>query len=314
MQTGVQVKEVGDAGNGQRIDNFLVKTLKGVPKSRIYRAIRSGEVRVNGGRVRADSRIHLGDKVRIPPLNTRNPTPKMGSKSSDSWSIQIVHEDDHVMVVNKPAGLAVHAGTRHGYGLIEMMQARTGQNGQLQLVHRLDLETSGCLLLAKSRKMLLKMHADLASRQRIRKQYLALVQGAPKSRQIDIRVPLGKTKASDHRVKPDQQGRDSQSILNLERSYANCSLLRIDLITGRMHQARVHCAELGLPIAGDHRYGDPQFNKYMRSQGLNRLFLHASRVCFFDYDDLPITVNAPLPEALQNLLDLFQPVKPGCGQ
>lgn len=306
MKIGIQVKEVNNTSDGQRIDNFLIKTCKGVPKSRIYRAIRSGEVRVNSGRVRADSRIYLGDKVRIPPLNARNPVRKTSKGVSQSWSIPIVHEDDHVLVVNKPAGLAVHAGTRHDYGLIEIMQDRMGQDGQLQLVHRLDLETSGCLLLAKSRKMLLKMHSDMASRQHLQKQYKALVRGNPKSERMDICIPLGKTKSTDHRVKPDQNGRDSHSILQVEHHYENSSLLRIDLITGRMHQARVHCSELGFPIAGDQRYGDSKFNKCMESYGLNRLFLHADRICFFDHDDLPVMVNIPLPEPLLNVLDLLQ--------
>ncbi len=305
--TGVQVREVNESGHGQRIDNFLIKTLKGVPKSRIYRAIRSGEVRVNGHRARAESRIYLGEKIRIPPLNARNPVRNPGLEAGKAWTIPIVYEDDDILVVDKPPGLPVHAGTRHAYGLIDIMQARMKQNSQLQLVHRLDLETSGCLLLSKSREMLLKIHADIASTRSIRKQYLALVRGSPESNQMNIRLPLGKTKATDHRVKTDQLGRNAQSILHVEKRFQNTSLLRIDLITGRMHQARVHCSESGFPIAGDKRYGDRQFNRSMKNQGLSRLFLHAHRIHFLGLDGKPVTAHAPLPEELQNILDLLKP-------
>jgi len=304
---GVQVSGVSEADDGQRIDNFLIKVLKGVPKSRIYRAIRSGEVRINGGRVKAESRVCIGDKVRIPPINRQNSIRKADRKAGKSWAIPVVHEDDGLLVVNKPSGLAVHPGTRHDYGLIEIMQDRMNPKTRLHLIHRLDLGTSGCLLLAKSRRMLLKIHRDMASSRRVQKQYLALVRGSPVSRQMDIRIALGKTKSSDLRVRPDEQGRAAQSILNVERRFENASLLRIDLITGRMHQARVHCSESGFPVAGDKRYGDRQFNQGMKKLGLNRLFLHAHRIRFYDLDDLPVTVTAPLPETLQNILDLLEP-------
>lgn len=304
---GVQVREVNETGDGQRIDNFLVKLLKGVPKSRIYRAIRSGEVRVNGRRARAESRVYLGERIRIPPLNVRNPAREPGREVGKSWTIPVVYEDDDILAVDKPAGLPVHAGTRHAYGLIDIMQARMARGSRLQLVHRLDLETSGCLLLSKSREMLLKLHADLAATPGIRKQYLALVRGSPKSDRTDIRLSLGKAKATDHRVKPDASGRTAQSILNVEKRFDNTSLLGIDLVTGRMHQARVHCSESGFPIAGDKRYGDRQFNQDMRNRGLSRLFLHAHRIRFVGLDDKPVTVSAPLPEELQHVLDLLQP-------
>jgi len=304
--TSVQVKEVNETGDGQRIDNFLIKTLKGVPKSRIYRAIRSGEIRVNGRRAKAESRVYLGEKIRIPPLSIRNPAAEPGRQAGKSWTIPVVYEDDDILVVNKPCGLPVHAGTRHAYGLIDIMQASMDRGSQLQLIHRLDLETSGCLLLSKSREMLLKIHADIVSTLGIQKQYLALVRGSPKSDQMEVRLPLGKTKATDHRVKPDLSGRAAQSILNVEKRFGNASLLRIDLITGRMHQARVHCSESGFPIAGDKRYGDRRFNRIMKNQGLNRLFLHAHRIHFFDLDDKPVTVSAPLPKELQDPLDLLK--------
>ncbi|MYB34492.1 MAG: RluA family pseudouridine synthase, partial [Gammaproteobacteria bacterium] len=306
---GVQVREVNETGDGQRIDNFLIKTLKGVPKSRIYRAIRSGEVRVNGHRTKAESRVYFGEKIRIPPLKVRNPDREPSREAGKSWTIPVVYEDDDILVVDKPSGLPVHAGTRHAYGLIDIMQSRTGQNSQLQLIHRLDLETSGCLLLSKSRQMLLKVHTDIVSTSGIQKQYLALVRGSPKSDQMDIRLALGKTRATDHRVKPDLSGRAAQSVLHVEKRFDSTSLLMIDLVTGRMHQARVHCSESGFPIAGDKRYGDSLFNRVMKSRGLNRLFLHAHRIRFFDLDDKPITVNVPLPKELQNILDLLQPPK-----
>lgn len=306
MDKRATVSEVGQNDDGQRIDNFLIKTLKGVPKSRIYRAIRSGEVRVNGGRIKTDSRIHAGDRVRVPPVRTGKPVKSPGREHGKSWSIPIILEDEDLMIVNKPCGLAVHGGTGHDFGLIEIMQARMDKGAYLQLVHRLDRETSGCLMLAKSRRMLLKLQQDMVSIQRVHKQYLALVKGCPQANAMDIRIALGKTKWTDHRVKPDHEGRTAHSRLNVERRFADAALVRIDLITGRMHQARVHCSEAGFPIAGDNRYGDRDFNRSMKKLGLERLFLHAHKLNVFGLNDLPINVTAPLPEPLEHVLESLE--------
>lgn len=300
----VQIRKIADMDDGQRIDNYLIKILKGVPKSRIYRAVRNGEVRINGSRVKADSRVRIGDRVRIPPIRTATPGGKRRGSSGHAWPIPVLYENSGLMVVDKPSGLAVHGGTGIESGLIEIIKEKMGPDSAIQLVHRIDRETSGCLMLAKSRSMLLKLHNDMTSTGRIRKQYLALVMGGPEADRVDIRLALGKKAGGgDHRIKPDEQGRHARTVVTVEERLDGASLVRIDLVTGRMHQARVHCAESGFPIAGDSRYGDRQFNRAMRALGLGRLFLHAHRLCLPGPDDRDMTVTAPLPESLETVLE-----------
>ena len=301
----VQYRAVGGQEQGQRIDNYLTRILKGVPKSRIYRAVRSGEVRVNGSRVKVSCRLHVGDQVRIPPLRTSKGSAKAAIPSSQKDRIAVLYEDRELLIVDKPSGLAVHGGTGIAFGLIEVLREFADSGSFLELVHRLDRETSGCLMLAKTRTMLLRLHQKLSEGREIRKRYVALVKGSLKPDRQDIRLSLAKkSKQNDHRIKVGKDGQYARSIVTVMRRFESASLVNIDLITGRMHQARVHCAASGFPIAGDRIYGDLEFNRKMGRYGLDRLFLHAQQLELDRYSESNnLKVTAPMPEVLQTVID-----------
>lgn len=268
---------VGEDAAGQRLDNFLLRLAKGVPKSHVYRVVRSGEVRVNRARAAVDQRLAAGDEVRIPPMRlgiAARPAPPPAQMPP------ILYEDEHLIVVDKPAGLAAHGGSGVSHGLIERVRAARPHQAFLELAHRLDRETSGILLLAKSRKALLGLHRQFRAGE-ADKRYLALVRGDWVNGRQHVKLALTKfvTRAGERRVAVDEEGQPSHTILNLRARYGAFSLLEAELRTGRTHQIRVHLAHLGFPIVGDDKYGDFELNRRI-ARGefgvpLARMFLHA---------------------------------------
>jgi 23S rRNA pseudouridine955/2504/2580 synthase len=307
----VSIRIIGDGENGQRIDNYLVKVLKGVPKSRIYKAIRSGEVRINGGRVKAQSKIADGDKVRIPPIRVATESDPVVVPPKLLDSIPILFEDEYMLVVDKPAGLAVHGGTGIDYGLIEALRQLNKSEGFLELVHRLDRDTSGCLMLAKSREALLKLQAGLSNKSEVSKFYQALVMGHWKAKNQKVSASLLRVSEAgkEKRVTVSRDGQKSISIVNSMRFFEDSTLVRVELKTGRMHQARVHCSHQRHPIVGDRFYGDEGFNLQVKKLGLGRMFLHASRLIItHPINSKLIDIECKLPEQLTKVLNRLQPL------
>ena len=297
---------VDDEIAGQRLDNFLLNRLKGVPRSHVYQLIRSGQVRVNSRRVQARYRLKAGDSVRVPPVRRRSAPTIVDPGTGLAWlSERIVYEDDRLLVVDKPAGLAVHGGSGLDFGLIEGLRSLRPGLKTLELVHRLDRGTSGCVMVAKRRSCLRELHALMRAGS-IRKQYLALVRGRWQHGGIDVDTPLtvGREGAGA-RVRVDPKGKPALSRFRLVRHYgARASLLEVEIPTGRTHQIRVHAASVGHPVAGDERYGDEEFNAACAALGLKRMFLHAQLIEFvWPGSAAEFFVNAPLPEALRQFLD-----------
>lgn len=292
---------------GQRLDNFLIRLLKGVPKSRIYRLLRKGEVRVNKGRVKADTRLVEGDVIRIAPIRVSDNTTegKPGSQMRARLNESILFEDDGLIVIDKPSGLAVHGGSGVSFGVIEGLRADRPEAKFLELVHRLDRDTSGCLMLAKSRAVLINLQKQIQQNQ-IKKSYQALVKGKWPKGKSTVNAPLKKnTLASGERlVRVDVDGKASITHFSVAKLYQHATLLDIALETGRTHQIRVHCQFSGQSIAGDPKYGDQAFNQLTRASGLKRLFLHANCLEFkHPISNERIKVDAPLPNELQIILD-----------
>ncbi len=302
---------------GQRVDNFLLVHLKGVPRSHLYRVLRRGEVRVNKGRVQADYRLQAGDLVRIPPLRTAAPEAPVRApdRERDRLAAAVLHEDDRLLVIDKPAGLAVHGGSGLSYGLIETLrQLRPG--AELELVHRLDRDTSGCLLISKRRSTLRELHRLLAAG-RMDKRYLALILGELPAEEVSVDAPLTKNidQGGERVVKVDRVGGKPartlfRRLLRLPLGEPTdgagprtVTLVEARLFTGRTHQIRVHAAHLGTPLAGDPKYGDFEANRRLKALGLNRLFLHAAVVGLrADYMTCALRVECPLPPDLEAVL------------
>lgn len=297
----VKQVEIGPEASGQRVDNFLMRECKGVPKSHIYRILRSGEVRVNSARVDATYRLQAGDRVRIPPL-------RLGAKAAAAKppkiDLPLLYEDEGLIAANKPAGLAVHGGSGISHGAIEQLRAARPQARFLELVHRLDRDTSGLLLLAKKRSVLVAMH-ELIRDGQLEKRYLALVRGSwPRGKQhVRLRLQRRVSAAGERRVSVDDEGKESHTVIELERTCGAYSLVRAQLKTGRTHQIRVHLAHLGFPIVGDDKYGDFELNKRLAKQGLKRMFLHAWKLAFVHpQSGARLTLEAPLPPELENFV------------
>ena len=302
----VSHREVEAEEAGQRLDNFLLARLKGVPRSHIYRLIRSGQVRVNAGRVSPRYRLAAGDRVRIPPVRQGRASVALKTPDGLDWlEARIVHEDDRLLVVDKPAGLAVHGGTGLELGLIEALRSLRPGLKTLELVHRLDRGTSGCVLVAKRRSTLRSLHALLRDGQ-IEKRYLALLAGNWQfgTRLVDAPLEVGRG-VGEARVRVSEAGKPSRSEFRLVEHFGQlASLLEVGIETGRTHQIRVHAAYLDHPVAGDEKYGQRAFNERMRSFGLNRLFLHAHALQFTWPDsDEELAVSVPLPDELRAVLD-----------
>ena len=298
---------VEDQYSGQRLDNFLLRELKGVPRSLIYRIVRRGEVRVNEGRTRAHKRLQTGDQVRIPPL--RMSVPKPAPNAGHDIAFETLFEDEHILVIDKPAGIAVHAGSGIPWGLIEYLRQSRPEHRFLELVHRLDRDTSGCLIVAKRRSVLRNLHEDLrrdTDRQnRVRKKYRALVSGDWAVTNHVVELPLRKNaeRSGERMVIVADDGMYARSRFTTLQRFGHSTLMEITLITGRTHQARVHAAASGHPILGDVKYGDMQANRRFKSVGSERLFLHASYLSFVHPATAErIELVCPLPKELENVI------------
>ena len=300
----VNIKIAGPNEQGQRVDNFLIKHLKGVPRTRIYKAVRSGEVRVNGSRIKVSHKLIEGDKVRIPPLRMSQEKGRIVIPPKLLESIPVVFEDEHLMVVDKPSGLAVHGGSGLPFGLIEAVRQLRPELSFIELAHRLDRETSGCLMLAKSRKALLAIQSQFSAERPTEKTYLALVEGDWDATDQRIDFPLSRMIDSNmKKIRVDPNGQRAVSVVSTVSRYAEGTLVRLELKTGRMHQARVHCAAAGHPVAGDRTYGNRDFNRATKKLGLARLFLHARALSIVHPDSgRPLSFDAPLPERLNAVL------------
>ena len=303
----VQFIEITDAHEGQRVDNFLMKSLKGVPKSRIYRIIRKGEVRINKGRCDAKRKLKLGDIVRIPPVRVTEEKELVSAPAYLIASLKrdILFEDDVILVVNKPSGFAVHGGSGISSGVIEALRELRPESRFLELVHRLDRDTSGCLIIAKKRSALRTLHEYFRG-SGVKKNYLALLQGRWEKQKIIVDQPLLKnvSHGGERMVKISSAGKSSQTLFRRLTLYHDATLVEASPFTGRTHQIRVHAAWLGHAIIGDQRYGEEEINKRFRKRGFKRLFLHAYKLQFAH----PVTgdmlkISAPLPNNLQTLLD-----------
>jgi 23S rRNA pseudouridine955/2504/2580 synthase len=312
-RNSVQLVTIAEEEAGQRIDNYLLRVCKGVPKSHIYRILRSGEVRVNKGRIDQLYRLQAGDVVRIPPIRIAEKA--AGNAPVPGAEFAIVHEDSHLLVIDKPAGVAVHGGSGVSYGVIEQLRAARPDAKFLELVHRLDRETSGLLLLAKKRSALTNLHEQMRDGT-TDKRYLTLVSGDWNNPRQHVKLPLHKFTTADgeRRVVVQAGGQEAHTVFNLRRKWDGFALLEAELKTGRTHQIRVHLASSGFPIAGDEKYGDFALNKQLQKASntrgaLKRMFLHAWRITFQHPDTgKPMTLTAPLPpECERFLVSLGQP-------
>jgi 23S rRNA pseudouridine955/2504/2580 synthase len=308
----VSIIQVDDGVAGQRIDNFLLKVCKGVPKSHIYRILRSGEVRVNKGRVDAKYRLVTGDLVRVPPIRVALSEAAAFVPAAPAAEFPVLFEDEYLLVIDKPAGVAVHGGSGVAFGVIEQMREARPLGKFLELVHRLDRETSGVLMLAKKRVALVGLHEQIREN-RMDKRYYACAHGewAPdwgQRRAVKVALTKYLTADGERRVRVDLDGLASHTVFNLVERWPGYVLVEAELKTGRTHQIRVHLAHLGLPIVGDAKYGDFALNKALARAdarpGLKRMFLHAHRLSLLHpVTGEPLTFEAPLPAQCRRFLD-----------
>ncbi|WP_412530811.1 23S rRNA pseudouridine(955/2504/2580) synthase RluC [Enterobacter roggenkampii] len=307
----VKMVAIAEDEAGQRIDNFLRTQLKGVPKSMIYRILRKGEVRVNKKRVKPEYKLEAGDEVRIPPVRVaereeETVSPKLQKVAA--LSDVILYEDDHILVLNKPSGTAVHGGSSLSFGVIEGLRALRPEARFLELVHRLDRDTSGVLLVAKKRSALRSLHEQLREKG-MQKDYLALVRGQWQSHVKVVQAPLLKNilQSGERIVRVSQEGKPSETRFKVEERYEFATLVRCSPVTGRTHQIRVHTQFAGHPIAFDDRYGDREFDKQLTGTGLSRLFLHAAALKFTHPNTGEvIRIEAPLDEQLKRCLKVLR--------
>lgn len=310
QKTGVQHFVASADYEGQRIDNFLITKLKGMPKSRIYRLLRKGEVRVNKKRVSPFYKLEAGDTVRLPPVFLEEKAKEAPpSKSTETLlKERILYEDDHLLIINKPSGMSVHAGNTVRVGVVEALKHMYPKLPHLELAHRLDAETSGCLVLAKKKKILREVHT-LLREGKVTKIYWALTKGKWKPNELKVDVPLHKhfRDGGKHVVEVHEDGKSALTKFQPLKVFKTASLMEVRLMTGRTHQIRVHAQHQDHPLAGDDRYGDADFNKAARALGVKRLFLHARSIEF----TLPsleqhIKVVAPLDPELEEGIKAFE--------
>lgn len=301
----VRTETVPEELAGQRIDNYLLRALKGVPRTRIYRLLRRGEVRVNGGRVRPTRRLSAGDQVRIPPVREAAGAETMQPSGQVVGRLEaaILYEDDRLLVIDKPSGLAVHGGSGIAYGVVEALRVMRPRAKFLDLAHRLDRETSGCLVLAKRRSTLRELHALFREGQ-VDKRYLALVHGrfGAGTRRVEAPLRPEPGKGGERVMRVHADGLAARTDFRCLQSYESWSLVEAVLHTGRMHQIRAHAASIGHPVAMDRRYGSPAADREVRALGLRRLFLHAARLSFEAPGTGAMTIEAPMPDALGAVL------------
>ncbi|WP_375541049.1 RluA family pseudouridine synthase [Nitrosomonas sp.] len=326
LRTSVVMESIGEDGDGQRIDNFFFKRFRNIPKSHIYQLLRSGQVRVNGKRVNFHYRLQVGEVLRIPPINKTEKQNVRQQKIPQSrhFSFHVIFEDEALLVVDKPSGLAVHGGSGVSFGVIEQLRAQKPELKFLELVHRLDRETSGVLLLAKKRSALVELHRQIRSGQ-TEKHYQVMVKGQWSNKKQNVKLPLIKyvTVEGERRVavadnKPGSgkhygyKEMDSHTLFNLIKAWQDYSLLDAELKTGRTHQIRVHLAHLGFPIVGDDKYGDFSVNRQLAKNrsgsrlapGLTRMFLHASNMQIkHPLSGQRLKLTAPLPADLKTFID-----------
>lgn len=304
---GVQLVKVDDDRDGQRIDNFLSGRLKGVPRSLIYRILRTGQVRINGRRAKPDVRLCAGDEVRIPPVHVaeREDPGKPAAGQMSRVEDAIVHEDREFLVLNKPSGVASHGGSGISFGAIELLRAARPKD-TLELVHRLDRDTSGVLVFSRKRSALTALQAVIREG-RATKRYIALLQGQLPKPRITVNEPLRKSvlQGGERMVRVDPEGKASVSHLIQQQQFAEATLCEIAIETGRTHQIRVHTAHVGHPVAGDEKYGERGFNQLMRGLGLKRLFLHAMRF-EFEIGERSYSFTAPMPEDLRAVVSKLE--------
>lgn len=293
--------EVGEESESQRIDNFLLRRLKGVPKSHVYRVLRSGEVRVNSGRIKPDYRLRVGDRVRVPPVRisvSQKPEAK-------PLRLPVAFEDESILVIDKPSGTAVHGGSGVSFGVIESLRAALPQAKLLELAHRLDRDTSGLLIVAKKRSALVELHRMLRDGE-IEKVYVAVVKGSADKKEFEIRESLHKhvNAKGERRVSVKEGGLPAVTKVKVLKKTGGFSVLEIRLMTGRTHQIRVHLAHASLPVLGDDKYGDFELNRALARQGVRRLFLHARRLAFrHPAGGKRIVLESPLPEDIQGFVE-----------
>ncbi|AMO57023.1 23S rRNA pseudouridine(955/2504/2580) synthase RluC [Endozoicomonas montiporae] len=314
----VRLVSIDNEDAGQRVDNYLVRELKGVPKTRVYRIIRKGEVRVNKKRVTAAYRLQDGDVLRIPPIRVSEKADQVvaGGAVLEKLEASIIYEDDQLMIINKPSGIAVHGGSGINFGVIEAMRKLRPDARSLELVHRLDRDTSGCLMIAKRRSMLRYLHNQFQE-DKVSKIYNALVIGRWPNRKVLVNAPLQKNtlQSGERMVRVDLDGKKSKTRYQVLERYnhrgESATLVEASPITGRTHQIRVHCLHAGHAILGDDKYGTDEDNKRYRDFGLKRLFLHAARLKLTLPDGTPLTVNAPLSSDLQTVLKTLETERDG---
>ena len=304
QRTSVRAETVAADHAGRRIDNYLLQLLKPAPKSLVYKLLRSGQVRVNGGRCKPDYRLTSGDVLRIPPLvatvagETHIPASRLAQLEA-----AVLYEDHHFLIIDKPAGLACHGGTGIGYGVIEIARRLRPEVARLDLAHRLDRDTSGCLILTKQVDVLRGLHAEIRERQ-IEKRYVALLRGQlpAELKSISAALDVSRAQGAEKRARVHADGKASQTLIEHVEPVGPHSLVSLRLVTGRMHQIRAHAQHIGHAVAGDRHYGDEVFDREMARHGLTRLFLHAASIGF-ETARGHIAVEAPLPPELAKVLD-----------
>jgi 23S rRNA pseudouridine955/2504/2580 synthase len=297
---------ISDDNAGQRIDNFLIRYFGKIPKSRVYQMLRKGEVRINSGRIKQTYRLTAGDILRVPPVYIDEqgrsiPSLSLQQRIKDS----IIFEDEGLIIINKPAGIVVHSGSGQSHGVIEAFRAMGDNYKKLELVHRLDKDTSGCLMLAKSIPILRQLHTAM-NNDEIAKSYSALLAGRIAEKKITVDYPLSKNTVSsgERIVTVDENGKSAKTIFSRERVFHSATLVNIKLITGRTHQIRVHSASIEHPVIGDMKYGDRTINREYKKQGLKRMFLHAKSLKFTSpVTKQPLSIDAPLEAELCKFLE-----------
>jgi len=306
----VQYLVIDEDSEGQRLDNFLLSKLKGVPKSLIYRVIRKGEVRINKGRAKPERKLQAGDSVRVPPIRVSQEKPEVKPSGNlrSLLEASVLYESKELMVVNKPSGLAVHGGSGISLGLIESLRQMRPENSFMELVHRLDRDTSGCILVAKKRSMLVYLQGLFRGVKQIDKRYLALVRGRwpNRAKVVDASLQKNELSSGERMVRVSLEGKPSKTEFDVVKRFEEVTLVQAKPITGRTHQIRVHALHKGHPLVGDDKYGNDEFNKQMKKQGCRRLFLHAASLQFMLPDGQSLLVQAPLPEELQNFIDVLE--------
>ena len=310
IKHSVKFVEIDSQNAGQRIDNFLLTQLKGVPKGHIYKIIRKGEVRVNKGRIKQTYKLRYGDTVRIPPVSLakKKSLPAPGRSLLSLINDSIIFEDNCLLAINKPSGVAVHGGSGVSYGIIEAIRALKPEEKFLELIHRLDKDTSGCLLIAKKRTALIAVQ-DLLRHRQTDKRYLALLCGVPDFKKQKVTAPLlrEELKSGERFVRVDTTGKESTSFFSILEPYKDSALAEVKIITGRTHQIRVHAQYLGHNVAGDSKYSNYACNQRQKSRGLKRLFLHSAQISFKHPESgQTMTIKAPLSADLESFLNTLK--------